>query len=83
MKVIASSIVTSSATTLARKNHECEAPRVVPCHAQNLTTQGSGPVMNDEILLADCERECDAGTVLIILCKTFLTSAHVLTTAIV
>ena len=42
-------IVTISPTTLAHKNHECEAPRIVPCHAQNLTTQGSGLVMLDEM----------------------------------
>ena len=40
--------------------------------------------MHDEMFLVDCEkRECDAGTVLMILCKAFLSSAHVLTIAIV
>ena len=62
-------IVTTSLTTLAHKNHECEAPRVVPCHAQNLTTQGSGRVMHDELFLE--KRECDAGTVLMIFRKAF------------
>ena len=66
------SIVTTSPTTLAHKNHECEAPRVVPCHAQNLTTQSSGRVTHDELFLADREkRECGAGTVLMIFGKHF------------
>ena len=77
-------IVTASLTTLAHKNHECEALRVVPCHAQNLTTQDSGRVMHDELFLVDCEkRESDAGTVLMICAKLFWSSAHVIATAIV
>ena len=46
------------------KPHQCEAPREVPCHAQNLTTQGGGRVTHDEMFLVDGEKtECDAGTV--------------------
>ena len=56
--------VTTSFTTLAHQNLECAAPRVVPCHAQNLTNQGSGRVMHDELFVVDGERiESDAGTV--------------------
>ena len=63
-------IVTTSFTTKRHKNHESEAPRVVPCHAQNLTTHGSGRVVRNELFLVDCEkRACDAVTVLIIFAK--------------
>ena len=65
-------IVTTSLSALAPKNQECEVPRMVPCHAQNLSRQGCGRVMHHEPCLVDCEKkECDAGTVLLIFAKPF------------
>ena len=52
--------VASPSSLQAPPRCECEAPRVVPCNAQNLTTQSSGRVMHDDLPLADCEkRESD------------------------
>ena len=65
-------IVTASLSALAPKNQECEVPRMVPCHAQNLSRQGCARVMHHEPCLVDCEKkECDAGTVLLIFAKPF------------
>ena len=77
-------IVTTSLSALAHKNQEREVPRVVPCHAQNLSRQGCARVMHHELCLVDCEKkECDAGTVLLIFAKLFVSNAHVITTATV